>query len=101
MFLLQENKDEELTPSMDIFSAGYNKIKRKYCLHTQYQFKIKNILIFVHSCVLAELFSDGHPPFDLSQLLSYRNNPKDEQNLKFLNEIEEPAIKVIFSYYDV
>lgn len=62
--------------------------------------KLKIILIFVRSCVLAELFSDGHPPFDLSHLLSYRNNPKDEQNLKFLNEIEEPAIKVIFFYYD-
>ncbi len=40
-----EVKKGDITPAMDIFSAG---------------------------CVIAELFTEGTPPFDLSQLLSYR-----------------------------
>ncbi|XP_015367758.1 PREDICTED: phosphoinositide 3-kinase regulatory subunit 4 [Diuraphis noxia] len=43
-------KKGELTPAMDIFSTG---------------------------CALAEMFTDGRPPFDLSQLLAYRNGEYD------------------------
>ena len=46
------------------------------------------------SCVLAELFSDGHPPFDLSQLLTYHNSSDLELYPKCLDDIEDPAVKV-------
>ena len=39
------SRETDLTPAMDVFSAG---------------------------CCLAELFSDGNPPFDFSQLLAFR-----------------------------
>lgn len=50
---------------------------------------------FFDSCVLAELFSDGHPPFDLSQLLAYRNNEYD-QSANILKDVEDPVVKVRF-----
>ncbi|XP_063233284.1 phosphoinositide 3-kinase regulatory subunit 4 isoform X2 [Bacillus rossius redtenbacheri] len=57
-------KKGDLTPGMDIFSAG---------------------------CALMELFNEGHPPFDFSQLLAYRNG---EYNVsKQLDRLEEPGIR--------
>lgn len=46
----QELKTGDLHPMMDIFSAG---------------------------CALTELYNEGHPPFDFSQLLGERNIHKD------------------------
>ncbi|XP_065214852.1 phosphoinositide 3-kinase regulatory subunit 4 isoform X2 [Planococcus citri] len=66
---LQDVEKNELTPAMDIFSAG---------------------------CVLAELFSDGRQLFDLSQLLSYRNN-EFEQVPHILKTIEDPAVQQLIS----
>lgn len=65
LLLSEDNmKKEELKPSMDIFSAG---------------------------CALAELFADGHPPFDFSQLLAYRIG---EYSLdKFLCKLEDENIR--------
>ena len=55
----------DLTHRMDIFSAG---------------------------CSLCELFTEGHPPFDFSQLLSYRSG--DYNPWKVLEKIEDPQMRV-------
>lgn len=56
------------------------------------------LLYFVFSpirCVIAELFTEGHAPFDLSQLLSYCTQGSDsyvpDANLK---KIEDDNIRV-------
>ncbi|XP_006815104.1 phosphoinositide 3-kinase regulatory subunit 4-like [Saccoglossus kowalevskii] len=58
----------ELTPAMDIFSAG---------------------------CVIAELFTEGHPPFHLSTLLAYRNDAFYPDKI---NEIEAPHVKELVKH---
>ncbi|KAI5713526.1 hypothetical protein M8J76_000865 [Diaphorina citri] len=59
----------ELTPTMDIFSAG---------------------------CVLAELFSDGClAPFDFSQLLAYRNDEYSPSPI--LDKLEDPRVRALIS----
>ncbi|CAG5136560.1 unnamed protein product [Candidula unifasciata] len=55
---------KELTPAMDIFSAG---------------------------CVIIELFCDGTPPFDLSQLLNYSS--KNYSPWKLIDTIPDNNIK--------
>ncbi|XP_072035782.1 phosphoinositide 3-kinase regulatory subunit 4-like isoform X1 [Amphiura filiformis] len=59
----------ELTPAMDIFSAG---------------------------CVIAELFTEGHPPFDLSQLLAYRSGHYDPEIV--LGKIEDDSIRSLVQH---
>ncbi|KRT79355.1 HEAT domain-containing protein [Oryctes borbonicus] len=54
----------ELTPAMDIFSAG---------------------------CALLELWNEGHPPFEYSHLLEYRTGEYTPQ--KHLDKIEDPNLK--------
>lgn len=54
----------ELTPAMDIFSLG---------------------------CVLTELFTEGHPPFYFSQLLSYRSG--EYSPAKILEKIEDVDLR--------
>lgn len=54
----------ELTPAMDIFSLG---------------------------CVLTELFTEGHPPFYFSQLLSYRCGEYSPE--KILEKIEDSDLR--------
>ena len=44
------------------------------------------------SCVMAELFTEGSPPFDLSQLLVYRSG--DYGPDKLLQKIDDPHIRV-------
>ncbi|KAJ8021698.1 Phosphoinositide 3-kinase regulatory subunit 4 [Holothuria leucospilota] len=62
----------ELTPSMDIFSAG---------------------------CVIAELFTEGHAPFDLSQLLSYCTQGPDSFNPEAnLSRIEDDNIRNLVTH---
>lgn len=52
-----------------------------------------NIIFFLlNSCALAEMFTDGHPPFDLSQLLAYRNGDYDPTPL--IDTIDDEGIKV-------
>lgn len=51
-------------------------------------------ILCIYSCVLAELFSDGHPPFDLSQLLAYRSAEDEDYPLDFLNDIDDVNIRV-------
>ncbi|XP_048405605.1 phosphoinositide 3-kinase regulatory subunit 4 isoform X2 [Stegostoma tigrinum] len=58
----------ELKPAMDIFSAG---------------------------CVIAELFTEGVPMFDLSQLLAYRNGHFSHEQV--LNKIEDLNIRGLVS----
>ncbi|XP_039281879.1 phosphoinositide 3-kinase regulatory subunit 4 isoform X2 [Nilaparvata lugens] len=60
----EDVKKGDLTPAMDIFSAG---------------------------CALAELFSDGHPPFDFSQLLAYRSQEYSVD--KHLEKVEDEGIR--------
>ncbi|XP_071440948.1 phosphoinositide 3-kinase regulatory subunit 4 [Hetaerina americana] len=60
----EDLKKGDLTPAMDIFSAG---------------------------CALTELFNEGHPPFDFSQLLSYRNG--EYSAWKHLEKIEDSGIR--------
>ncbi|XP_074107920.1 vacuolar protein sorting 15 isoform X2 [Cotesia typhae] len=60
----QELKTGDLHPTMDIFSAG---------------------------CALTELYNEGHPPFDFSQLLAYRNSEYSAS--KHLDKIEDSGIR--------
>ncbi|XP_072174440.1 phosphoinositide 3-kinase regulatory subunit 4-like [Diadema setosum] len=60
----QDVKGGELTPAMDIFSAG---------------------------CVIAELFTEGNAPFDLSQLLAYRSGAYSPDAI--LDQIGDEHIK--------
>ncbi|GLH13555.1 Phosphoinositide 3-kinase regulatory subunit 4 [Gryllus bimaculatus] len=63
-------KKGDLTPAMDIFSAG---------------------------CALLELFNEGHPPFDFSELLAYRNEESASRNvLKHLEKVEDPEMRALF-----
>ncbi|KYN20364.1 Phosphoinositide 3-kinase regulatory subunit 4 [Trachymyrmex cornetzi] len=64
----QEVKTGDLHPMMDIFSAG---------------------------CALTELYNEGHPPFDFSQLLAYRNNEYSVS--KHLDSIDDPGIRELLS----
>lgn len=43
-------------------------------------------------CALAEMFTDGHPPFDLSQLLAYRNGDYDPN--PHIDTIDDEGIRV-------
>ncbi|KAG8300624.1 phosphoinositide-3-kinase, regulatory subunit 4 [Homalodisca vitripennis] len=63
----EENiKKGDLTPAMDIFSAG---------------------------CCLIELFTDGQPPFDFSQLLAYRSGEFSVD--KHLEKIEDTGVRAL------
>ncbi|XP_066593358.1 phosphoinositide 3-kinase regulatory subunit 4 isoform X2 [Prorops nasuta] len=64
----QELKTGDLHPMMDIFSAG---------------------------CALTELYNEGHPPFDFSQLLAYRNNEYSVS--KHLDTIDDPGIRELLA----
>ncbi|EFN87043.1 phosphoinositide 3-kinase regulatory subunit 4 isoform X1 [Harpegnathos saltator] len=64
----QEVKTGDLHPMMDIFSAG---------------------------CALTELYNEGHPPFDFSQLLAYRNNEYSVS--KHLDSIDDSGIRDLLS----
>ncbi|KOX70771.1 Phosphoinositide 3-kinase regulatory subunit 4 [Melipona quadrifasciata] len=64
----QELKTGDLHPMMDIFSAG---------------------------CALTELYNEGHPPFDFSQLLAYRNNEYSVS--KHLDIIEDSGIRELLA----
>nr|XP_022340487.1 phosphoinositide 3-kinase regulatory subunit 4-like [Crassostrea virginica] len=59
-----EVKSGDITPPMDIFSAG---------------------------CVICELFTEGTPPFDFSQLLAYRNG--EYSPWKVLEKIDDSYIR--------
>ncbi|XP_063992587.1 phosphoinositide 3-kinase regulatory subunit 4 isoform X2 [Diachasmimorpha longicaudata] len=63
-----ELKTGDLHPTMDIFSAG---------------------------CALTELYNEGHPPFDFSQLLAYRNS--EYSATKHLDKIEDPGIRELLA----
>ena len=43
-------------------------------------------------CVIAEMFTDGTSPFDLSQLLAYRNG--EYSPWKFLEKIDDQNVRV-------
>ncbi|KAL5015431.1 hypothetical protein ScPMuIL_009701 [Solemya velum] len=64
-----EIKTGDLTPAMDIFSAG---------------------------CVIAELFTEGTAPFDLSQLLSYRNG--EYSPWKVISKIDDAHVKELVEH---
>lgn len=50
-------------------------------------------------CVITELFTEGNPPFDLSQLLAYRIG--EYSPWKLLQNIEDNDIKVFQTSYSV
>lgn len=64
----QELKTGDLNPMMDIFSAG---------------------------CALIELYNEGHPPFDFSQLLAYRSGEYSAN--KHLDKIEDVGVKELLA----
>lgn len=57
------------------------------------------ILLSLYRCALAEMFTDGHPPFDLSQLLAYRNGEYDPNPL--IDTIDDEGIRVFKSLFDI
>ncbi|XP_018329607.1 phosphoinositide 3-kinase regulatory subunit 4 [Agrilus planipennis] len=61
-------KPGDLKPAMDIFSAG---------------------------CALLELWNEGSPVFDLSQLLAYRSGDYSPQ--RHLDKIEDPTLRLLLS----
>jgi phosphoinositide-3-kinase, regulatory subunit 4 len=63
----EDMKRGDLVPSMDIFSTG---------------------------CALTELFTEGQPPFDFSQLLAYRAGEYNPN--KLLEKLKDDGIRVIF-----
>lgn len=63
----QELKTGDLQPMMDIFSAG---------------------------CALAELYNEGHPPFDFSQLLGAYLMHKDCSTYTY-NNIVRKYLKIV------
>lgn len=46
----------------------------------------------LYRCALAEMFTDGRPPFDLSQLLAYRNGEYDP--IPHVETIDDEGIRV-------
>jgi len=50
------------------------------------------ILSSFYRCALAEMFTDGRPPFDLSQLLAYRNGEYDPN--PHIDTIDDKEIRV-------
>jgi len=50
------------------------------------------ILFSFYRCALAEMFTDGRPPFDLSQLLAYRNGEYDPNT--HVDTIDDEGIRV-------
>lgn len=55
------------------------------------------LFIIIHfRCALIELYNEGEPPFDLSQLLSYRINEYDPK--KHLDKIEDEGIRNLLSH---
>jgi hypothetical protein len=52
---------------------------------------MKTLFLF-DRCVITELFTDGHPPFDLSQLLGYRCG--EYSPWKIVEKIEDVNVKV-------
>lgn len=67
--LLDVKDKDVLTPAMDVFSAG---------------------------CCLAELFTEGHALFDLTQLLAYRVG--DYHPNKVLDKIDDPRVKALIEH---
>jgi len=65
----EELRRGDLAPHMDVFSAG---------------------------CCLAELFTDGQPPFDFSQLLAYRANEYSPD--KVLDKIEDGDLRQMVAH---
>lgn len=78
----------ELRPAMDIFSAGNTWIKVGLMWA---QSRIKVVCVCVVGCVIAELFTEGVPLFDLSQLLAYRKGHFQTEHV--LMKIEDRCIR--------
>lgn len=53
--------------------------------------------IFSAGCVIAELFTEGVPLFDLSQLLAYRNGQFFPEQV--LSKIEDCSIRELMSVF--
>ena len=51
----------------------------------------QNMDVFSTGCCLAELFCDGNPPFDFSQLLAYRVG--EFSTCEFLKKIDDPDMR--------
>ena len=52
-----------------------------------------------YRCCLAELFTEGNAPFDLTQLLAYRAG--DYYPTKVLDKIDDPRVKVSILEFSV
>jgi hypothetical protein len=78
----------QLTPTMDIFAAGYDSVRIP--LH-YYYFSKK--FYFCVRCSLIELFTEGQAPFDFAQLLAYRS--QEMSTSPVLEKMEDSAVRVI------
>ena len=69
-------------------------LKKKNPLHVN---KITEAMdIFSIGCIIAEIYLDGEPLFDLSQLLNYANNQYNPANI--LEKISNIQIKSLISH---
>ena len=83
----------QLTPAMDIFAAGY------FFFSFLWRCCVYSFFLFFR-CSLMELFTDGQPPFDFAQLLSYRSH--ELEMTPVAEKIEDEAIRVIrFLFFSV
>ena len=79
----------QLTPTMDIFAAGYDSVRIPLYYYFFYNFH------FYIRCSLIELFTEGQAPFDFAQLLAYRSQ---EMSTSPVRVIIQNKTFVIFLY---
>ena len=67
--------------------------------HEEYKSTVNFFLTSFYRCVICELFTEGTPPFDFSQLLAYRNG--EYSPWKVLEKIDDSYIRVGQDLYTV
>lgn len=97
----------ELKQAMDIFSAGTEALLQAsitlpvimfVCFCTQRNARPHLCVCVFSGCVIAELFTEGVPLFDLSQLLAYRKG--HFQTEQVLMKIEDRSVRELVLIYD-
>ncbi|KAK9090955.1 hypothetical protein Sjap_024132 [Stephania japonica] len=87
----QVAQDAPLRPSMDVFSAGVLlNLYLRYAANLDTEIN-KSVPCYTCSCVIAELFLEGQPLFELSQLLAYRRGQYDPSQT--LEKIQDSGIR--------
>lgn len=81
----------ELRPAMDIFSAGTDPTREAEARRPGRMAERERVCVCFPGCVIAELFTEGVPLFDLSQLLAYRKGHFQAEQV--LLKIEDQSIR--------